>query len=667
MKHIIFEKNSKYSTAILIKESAFREKELKKNYVNYLTNKGIPLNEIIAFDLPYFGNKKPKAKEAKDYLKNLLNGLTKIGVKNLLVCDGEYFKLLTKVKKVDPSYGYNIPSTTDLCETEFNCVITPNYQALIYNPDLQVKVDTGLNTLLDIINNKYVEPGKGIIKKATYIDGKNTNKDKIRNYFKELHNHPALSVDTETFGLKVWDGIGTIAFAWNKHEGMAFRYAYTPHPYPSASGFYGHQRKGLYANFMKECLKDFFLTYKGKLIFHNANFDMKIIIWEIFMEDPLDYKGMHEGINTLTQDFDDTKIIAYLTTNSCAGNNLKLKALSHDFAGNYAQDDIDDITLIPLPDLLQYNLVDCLATHYVRDKYFLKLVQDKQLKVYEEIFKPSVKVILQMELTGMPLHMEHVRYADAKLTTIISELKHNINATPIIQKFTKFLRNKESIKKHLEWKQKKKSIDYFDYIEFNPGSNPQLQDLFYEFLKLPVIDLTDKKQPATGAKTIKKLVNHTKDKDIIELLTNIKELGEATKIKSTFISAFLNYSLKKSDGVYYLHGNFNLGGTVSGRLSSSGPNLQNIPSTGTQYAKLVKQCFIAPPGYVMVGADFASLEDRISALTTKDPNKLKVYIGHTIYELTINGTYHHIRDDAIVNFDGKKYTGEEFYELYKNC
>jgi hypothetical protein len=60
-----------------------------------------------------------------------------------------------------------------------------------------------------------------------------------------------------------------------------------------------------------------------------------------------------------------------------------------------------------------------------------------------------------------------------------------------------------------------------------------------------------------------------------------------------------------------------------------------------------------------------SLEDMISALTTKDPNKLKVYIGHTVYELVIDGTSHHIRDDAVIDYDGKSYTGVEFYDKYK--
>ena len=53
-------------------------------------------------------------------------------------------------------------------------------------------------------------------------------------------------------------------------------------------------------------------------------------------------------------------------------------------------------------------------------------------------------------------------------------------------------------------------------------------------------------------------------------------------------------------------------------------NLQNLPS-GSTYGKLIKSCFQAPPGWLFVGLDYASLEDRINTLLTKDPNKIKVY------------------------------------------
>ena len=68
-------------------------------------------------------------------------------------------------------------------------------------------------------------------------------------------------------------------------------------------------------------------------------------------------------------------------------------------------------------------------------------------------------------------------------------------------------------------------------------------------------------------------------------------------------------------------------------VHNSNPNLQNIPSNST-HAKLIKSCVQAPEGWLFVGLDFASLEDRISALTTKDKNKLKTYLenydGHAL-------------------------------------
>ncbi len=103
-------------------------------------------------------------------------------------------------------------------------------------------------------------------------------------------------------------------------------------------------------------------------------------------------------------------------------------------------------------------------------------------------------------------------------------------------------------------------------------------------------------------------------------------------ILDTFIPALEGAALGP-DGWYYLFGFFNLAGTVSGRLSSSDPNLQNLPAN-SKYAKLIKSCIEAAIGWIFAGLDFSSLEDRISALTTKDPQKIKVYTdgydGHSL-------------------------------------
>lgn len=116
-----------------------------------------------------------------------------------------------------------------------------------------------------------------------------------------------------------------------------------------------------------------------------------------------------------------------------------------------------------------------------------------------------------------------------------------------------------------------------------------------------------------------------------KILKSLIEIAKISKILSTFIKAFHENSFLKEDGIYYLHGNFNLTGTQSMRLSSSGPNLQNLPSNSI-YGKKIKECFVAAKNWYFGGADFNALEAVADALVTGDPNKIKVladgYDGH---------------------------------------
>ena len=109
-----------------------------------------------------------------------------------------------------------------------------------------------------------------------------------------------------------------------------------------------------------------------------------------------------------------------------------------------------------------------------------------------------------------------------------------------------------------------------------------------------------------------------------KILKTLIEIAKVSKILSTFIKAFKENSFLKEDGIYYLHGSFNLTGTQSMRLSSSGPNLQNLPSN-SEYGKMIKECFMAAEGWLFGGADFNQLESMVDSLVTQDPNKLLVY------------------------------------------
>lgn len=516
----------------------------------------------------------------------------------VLVADSEYFKVMAKVTKPDAYIGYFFGNT-------FKFLYVPSYKQIFYHPEeTKEKITRALDSIKASEQGKYCSPGSNIIKDEYYPS---TTKD-IAVMLKSLANRPILTCDIETYSLKHVDaGLGSICFCWDKHSGCAFKI--------DKSSDSKNQE-------VRDLLKEFFINYKGTLIFHNIAFDVTVLIYQLFMKDVLDQEGLLNGLDIMLKNWEDTKLMTYLCTNSCSGNNLSLKYQAQAYAGNWAQDEISNIDKIPEEELLRYNLIDGLSTWFVYEKYKDTLVAEKQDKLYREIFKPTTKDIIQMQLTGIPLNYDKVLEAEQKLNDDKNQALSVITANKYVIKFKEVL-NQEAVDKYNSTH--KKQITLADVDEsFNPNSGIQIKKLLYDLIKLPVINLTESKQPATDGDTLKALLNHTTDNDVLDLLQALIDYSAVEKILSAFIPTFKK-ATPASDGRRYIYGNFNLGGTVSGRLSSSKPNLQQIPATGSKYAKLIKSCFQAPKGWLWVGLDYASLEDHISALVTKDPNKLKVY------------------------------------------
>ena len=516
----------------------------------------------------------------------------------VLVADSEYFKVMAKVTKPDAYIGYFFGDT-------FKFLYVPSYKQIFYHPEeTKEKITRALDSIKASEQGKYCSPGSNIIKDEYYPS---TTED-IAVLLKSLANRPILTCDIETYSLKHVDaGLGSICFCWDKHSGCAFKI--------DKSSDSKNQE-------VRDLLKEFFINYKGTLIFHNIAFDVTVLIYQLFMKDVLDQEGLLNGLDIMLKNWEDTKLMTYLCTNSCSGNNLGLKYQAQAYAGNWAQDEISNIDKIPEEELLRYNLIDGLSTWFVYEKYKDTLVAEKQDKLYREIFKPTTKDIIQMQLTGIPLNYDKVLEAEQKLNDDKNQALSVITANKYVIQFKEVL-NQEAVDKYNSTH--KKQITLADVNEdFNPNSGIQIKKLLYDLIKLPVINLTESKQPATDGDTLKALLNHTTDKDVLDLLQALIDYSAVEKILSAFIPTFKK-ATPASDGRRYIYGNFNLGGTVSGRLSSSKPNLQQIPATGSKYAKLIKSCFQAPKGWLWVGLDYASLEDHISALVTKDPNKLKVY------------------------------------------
>ncbi len=275
--------------------------------------------------------------------------------------------------------------------------------------------------------------------------------------------------------------------------------------------------------------------------------------------------------------------------------------------------------------LLTYNLKDTLATWYVKNKYTPIMIEDKQESLYEDLFKPSVKTLLQTELCGIPIDPVKVQEAKQKLSAIVKGHLDYFENDPVIKDFH-YLQKVELAKEKTS-KAKKKIYELDDPIierfKFNPNSDTQLQKLIYNYLGYTVVDLTKSKKPATGGKTLKKLKANAKCEEHEILFDHLVKLSQANKILTSFIPAF-EKAQQLPDGSWRLYGNFNLGGTMSLRLSSSKPNLMQLPS-GSVFAKLIKACFISPKGWFQYTSDYAALEDVVNTLQTRDPNKLKIY------------------------------------------
>lgn len=547
-----------YRIVLLIKESYFEPMMLRRYYVDPLVQLGFKEEDIIAIKLPYAMGKF-NSKLAIEHLLDIRDDLIDLKVEFLLCADAKYFTKVTAERKAEPFLGYlmdcNFPGLEAL-----KVVYTLNYGACVHQPESTPKIKLALNCLASYVAGTHVKLGTDIIHFEEYP----STYAQIKQWLIDLLDAPELTCDIEGFSLSLGKtGIATIGFAWSKHEGIAFACDYSIDT--TVDGMFG----AFVPNpTIRALLKEFFQNYKGKLKFHNANFDCRNLILHLFMDNPLDIKGKIEGIKIFTRDMDDTMLIAYLATNSSGESPIGLKPLAHEFAGTWAVDDIKDIRKIPLDKLLRYNLVDCLCTHFVYEKYHPIMVAEQQESLYKTLFLPTVKYIMQMELTGLPVNMKRVLEVEQILLNDKQVALTKLMGHAFINECVYFLKEQLVEKKHKLWKKKRTSVDEV-VLEFNPNSDQQLQVLLYEIIGLPVIDVTDSGAPSVGKKTIDKLMHHTKSAAEAELLQALVEYADVEKILTSFLPAFKDAFEK--DGWHYLHGSFRVGGTLSGRLSSSNP------------------------------------------------------------------------------------------------
>ena len=586
---------SQVTTVLLIKEDSLGAQAINDNYLDPLASEGIPIDSILILPLMYNPSGKVLAKTGKAYLDKLINRIPG-SVTKLIVVGSSYFKIITKLQRVSDHYGATVKGAYAGYD-KFDCVYVPNHKSLFKQPENAPLITQGLKAIAGTSNTV-------IINSAEYGLQYGTDKEILDS----LYKYPVLVADIETTGLGIDSSIVSIAFAWTKHDGVAIDI--------SISGQY--------------YLRKFLETYSGKLVFHNGLFDAKLLISNLWMDHNTDYVGMMKGLNYF-RTFDDTMILTYLAKNATTHVPLNLKEAALEYVGNYAID-IKDITKYSKKKILQYNLIDALGTFHLYEKYKEELTSEPYLK----IFQPSLYTLLKIMLVGLPMDSDRVDEVTKVLTAKEHVLRRQIQTNPHIISFNAALRadaltqsneaREARILSGVKVRALPKVIEDFADLQFNPASHPQIGKLLFEILGLPILETTKTKAPSTGGDVLEDLKNHTTDIDILDLLKHIQNLAEVEKINGTFIKAFL----QEKD---FLHGNLKLGGTQSGRLSSNSPNLTNLPAHGTM-GKLVKSCVVAPDGWLFAAADFSALEERIGAILSQDPNRIKVYTdgydGHSM-------------------------------------
>jgi len=681
--------NGNYKVAILIKHTVMTPEKIRKFYIDDLVELGIPEKDILVVALPYDTKDKVSNATIKNNIPKLFANLRKMGIKYVMVADSKYFVPMAGLKKVGNTHGYRFNCALPGCE-DMTLTLGVNYGSVIYNPSVSKKLKICNKALADIYLGIYREPGQTAIKSAKQLKTLN----EIQEYLYSLHKYPRISCDIEAFSLKFWEaGIGTIAFATSPTEGAGFHVDYIcfvdakGNSYKSAiTGCYGSRDcNNDYSRSVRELLRDFFLVYRGKIYYHGINYDAKVLAFELFMAE---YKHSYfppklqdKATKTMLRGAHCTKVLAYLATNNCAENSLALKDQAQDIYGDWAED-VKNILTVPLDKLIHYNIVDACATLHMADKYE-SIVKEEQWQIYQEMYVPFYDIGINTELNGMPMRYSIIEENNKKLKSRRDAMAEKLLTYSDVAEVTHSLKLLKKVADDAKLKTKERTLEELEHIKFNPGSSDNVIRLVYHHWGEPVLKTTDKGSPSTKAKILEgilaKYVSENKlsqehdyclsNGQVVETYTYraqmlhlIIQITRADKIISTFFKAFLEGRKIDDSDIIFLHGNLNSTGTKSGRLSSSDPNLQNIPSNAA-LAKLVKECFVAPPTKIFGGADFSSLEDRISALTTKDPNKLKVYTdgydGHCLRAFSYFGEQMpDIEDDTdveLINSIQKKY------------
>lgn len=381
----------------------------------------------------------------------------------------------------------------------------------------------------------------------------------------ELERAESFSFDTETDSLNTYEA-NLVGISLCVKEGQAF-YIPLQHRYLGVP-------QQLDLNLVLDKLRPIFLDSKKAKIAHNFKFDEKV----------LSKYGLKIQAN-----IHDTMIMAYVLKSSgrhdmdsLSKEHLGIEPMSYsEIAGTgRKQQTLDQIEI---EKVAHYAAEDADITFRLFNHFKTLLSKEQTLdKLYREVEMPLTLILNDMEKTGV-----------------------KIDADKLIQQSSSLAKSIEEIQT--------KCYEIAGQ-EFNLSSPVQLRDILFEKMAIPAVKKTAKGQASTSEEV---LVQLAEEYEIAALIMQFRHLS---KLKNTYTDKLP----KMLDAHGRVHTSYNQTGTITGRLSSSDPNLQNIPIKSPEGRK-IRQAFVAEAGYSILAADYSQVELRIMAHLSKDKNLLKAF------------------------------------------
>jgi len=310
-------------------------------------------------------------------------------------------------------------------------------------------------------------------------------------------------------------------------------------------------------------------------IFHNAKYDSVIL--------------KRHQVNTIS--FQDTLLMSFFINNGLTKHNLEdlyyyyfgeEKEKFKDVIKNESKRNYKDFSEVPLQSATNYAAHDAYATHKLYEVLQPQILEAADSWIYYDIDKKLSLVLQEVESKGVKIDIK-----------FLSKLEKDL---------------------HQEIEKIEQKIFKISGEEFNIASPKQLTEIFKK-LDVKVTKKTKAGDFQTNVKVLEQL-----EAEGVEIASHILQWRQYSKLVSTYTSSLAEHA----DSNDRVHSTFNIAATITGRLSSSEPNLQNIPIR-TEIGKKIRTAFIAEKDYDLYSFDYSQIELRVLCEACEDPNMLKAF------------------------------------------